>query len=240
MRGGPSRHSRDRVDAAFLPKPDPHYVVGTPTRRAPCGSTQRKSSTWTKPASPRSPSTRSSRLTTDGELFDRPRSPPPTHDRTSGDRAHHQPRERTPGDRSDERPRRRRSPPARGNHPPHRAASGPAAGRPRHVRLRVLEREPRRGRGGARRAPLAVTAAPRARSRSGRWPRRPAPRGKGGPPPAATAATPGQAPTPAPPMRLPEVITQRRPHPGRSVVRLDSSDGWNTPGFKRQGGRVGA
>src|ERR1700733_1322412 len=48
--------------------------------------------------------------------------------------------------------------------------------------------------------------------------------GNGRPLPAARAVAPERASTPAPPMRLPEVVTQMTPHRGKLMVRLDTFD----------------
>jgi rare lipoprotein A len=51
--------------------------------------------------------------------------------------------------------------------------------------------------------------------------------------PAPAVAAPDRAPTPAPPMRLPETITQSPPHSGKLMVRLDTFESYQYASVQR-------
>jgi rare lipoprotein A len=92
------------------------------------------------------------------------------------------------------------------------------------VRLRVLPNESHAAADAVPGAPsLALTAAPRGAVEVAELPPPPGVRqGNGRVLPAVTVAGPAEVTSPAPPMRLPEIVTQTLPRPGWLMVRLDT------------------
>ena len=103
------------------------------------------------------------------------------------------------------------------------------------VRLRVLPTESHAAAEAMPGAPsLGLTAAPRGRVEVAELAPVPGVRvGNGRPLPAAPVVTPDQPATVAPPMRLPEAVTQTRPQPGKLVVRLDTFDDYRYAAAQR-------
>lgn len=103
------------------------------------------------------------------------------------------------------------------------------------VRLQVLPNESHAAADALPGAPsLALTAAPRGSVQVAELAPPPGIRSDNGRTlPAAPAVVPEQAATSAPPMRLPEVITQITPRPGRLVVRLDTFDNYQYAAVQR-------
>jgi rare lipoprotein A len=103
------------------------------------------------------------------------------------------------------------------------------------VRLRVLPGESHAAADALPGAPsLAMTSAPRGSVEVAELPPPPGVRqGNGRTLPAAVAPTPDEAITAAPPMRLPEAITQTVPQPGMLMVRLDTFDEYQYAAVQR-------
>jgi rare lipoprotein A len=103
------------------------------------------------------------------------------------------------------------------------------------VRLRVLPNESHAAAEAVPGAPsLALMAAPRGAVQITELTPVPGVRqGRGRPLPAPAAAAPDRAPTPAPPMRMPETITQAPAHSGKLMVRLDTFDSYKYAAVQR-------
>jgi rare lipoprotein A len=103
------------------------------------------------------------------------------------------------------------------------------------VRLQVLPNESHAAADALPGAPsLALTAAPRGSVEVAELAPPPGVRaGNGRVLPATAAAVPEQAATAAPPMRLPEVIAQTTPRPGKLMVRLDTFDDYQYAAVQR-------
>lgn len=103
------------------------------------------------------------------------------------------------------------------------------------VRLQVLPNESHAAADALPGAPsLALTAAPRGSVEVAELAPPPGVRaGYGRVLPAAAAVVPEQAATAAPPMRLPEVIAQTTPRPGKLMVRLDTFDDYQYAAVQR-------
>jgi rare lipoprotein A len=209
------------------PKPDPHYVLGAPYK---VGSVwlypdesfdldQTGIASITKRAAPG--------LTTDGELFDQTAlaAAHPTVQLPAIARLTNLENGREVTLRINDR----------GSGDPHRLVEVtrrtatlldmPPSGIAR-VRLQVLPNESHAAAEAVPGAPLLrLTAAPRGDVQVAELLPIPGVRqGNGRPLPAARAVAPERTPTPAPPMRLPELVTQMPPHRGKLMVRLDTFD----------------
>lgn len=103
------------------------------------------------------------------------------------------------------------------------------------VRLRVLPNESHAAADALPGVPsLAMTAVPREEIEVAALPPPPGVRqGNSRTPPALTVAAAARAVMAAPPMRLPEAITQTTPHPGRLMVRLDTFENYQYAAVQR-------
>jgi rare lipoprotein A len=114
------------------------------------------------------------------------------------------------------------------------------AGSVAQVRLQVLPNESHAAADAMPGAPsLALTAAPRGSVEVAELPPPPGSRqGNGRALPIAVAAGPAEAASAAPPLRLPEIVFQTPPRPGRLMVRLDTFDDYQYASVQRA--RMGA
>jgi rare lipoprotein A len=217
-------------------KPNPHYVVGTPYQAGSVWIYPKETLDLDETGIAAIVKNGSARLTTDGELFDQSAlaASHPTVQLPAIARLTNLENGREVTVRLNDR----------GSGDPHRLVEItsrtavlldlPPGGVGR-VRLRLLPNESQAAAEAVPGAPaLALVAAPRGKVEVAELALPPGVReGKGRPLPVATVAPPERAPTPAPPMRLPEVVTQTAPHPGRLMVHLDTFDDYQYAAVQR-------
>jgi rare lipoprotein A len=225
-------------------KPDPHYVLGAPYQVGPAWLYPNESFDLDETGIASIAKRGAGGLTTDGELFDQTAlaAAYPTIQLPAIARLTNLENGREVTVRINDR----------GSGDPHRLVEVtrrtatlldmPPSGLAR-VRLRVLANESQAAAEAVPGAPsLGLAAAPRGGVEVAELLPIPGVRqGNGRPLPARTVAAPEQAPTPVPPMRLPEAVTQTTPHSGRLMVRLDTFDSYQYAVAQRaQMSRAGA
>jgi rare lipoprotein A len=223
-------------------KPDPHYVLGKPYQVGSVWFYPRESFDLDETGIASVAKSDIPRLTTDGEVFDQSAlaAAHPTIQLPAIARLTNLENGREVTVRLNDR----------GSGDPHRLVQVtsrtaalldmPPTGIAR-VRLRVQTNESHAAAESLPGAPsLAMTAAPRGTVEVAELAPLPGVRqGNGRHLPAAPVATPDQAVTAAPPMRLPEAITQTQPRPGNLMVHLDTFDDYQyaTVQRARMGGK---
>jgi rare lipoprotein A len=217
-------------------KPDPHYVLGKPYQAGAVWFYPRESFDLDETGIAAVAKTGAPRLTTDGEVFDQTALAAgyPTIQLPAIARLTNLENGRQITVRLNDR----------GSGDPHRLLDVtsrtallldmPPNGLAR-VRLQVLPNESHAAADALPGAPsLALTAAPRGSVEVAELAPPPGVRaGYGRVLPTAAAVVPEQAATAAPPMRLPEVITQTTPRPGKLMVRLDTFDDYQYAAVQR-------
>jgi rare lipoprotein A len=225
-------------------KPDPHYVLGKPYMAANVWYYPRESFNLDQTGLAAIAQGDSGRLTTDGEIFDQtalaaghPTIQLPAIARLTNLENGREVTVRL-NDRGTGDPRRlvevtRRTA---------QLLAMPPDGATR-VRLQVLPNESHAAADALPGAPsLAMTAAPRGAVEVAQLAPPPGIRQGGGQAlPAVSVSAPTEAPMAAPPMRLPEVITQTVPQPGQLMVELDTFEEYQYAAVQRaKMGRAGA
>lgn len=218
------------------PKPDPHYALGKPYQVGSVWFYPRESFDLDETGIASVATGDAPRLTTDGEVFDQGAlaAGEPTIQLPAIARLTNLENGREVMVRLNDR----------GSSDPHRLVEVtrrtaflldmPANGIAR-VRLQVLPNESHAAADALPGAPsLAMTAAPRGGVEVAELPPPPGVRqGNGRALPVAPVAAPEQAVAAAPPMRLPEMVTQTPPRPGQLMVRLDTFDEYQYAAVQR-------
>jgi rare lipoprotein A len=222
--------------APVLPKPDPHYVLGDPYKAGSVWLYPRESFDLDETGIASIAQHPPQSLTTDGELFDQSAlaAAHPTIQLPAIARLTNLENGREVTVRLNDR----------GSGDPHRlvevtSRTATLLGMPpsgiARVRLRVLPNESHAAAEAVPGAPsLALIAAPRGAVEVTELTPLPGVRqGHGRPLPTPAVVAPDRAPTPAPPMRLPETVTHAAPHNGKLMVRLDTFDSYQYASVQR-------
>jgi rare lipoprotein A len=218
------------------PKPDPHYVLGKPYQVGSVWFYPRESFDLDETGLAAVATGDAVRLTTDGEVFDQtilaagnPTIQLPAIARLTNLENGREVTIRL-NDRGSGDPRRLVEITRRTAHLLGMAADGVA-----QVRLRILPNESHAAADALPGAPsLALTAAPRGGVEVAELAPPPGVRqGNGRAIPVAPVARPAEAPAPAPPMRMPEAVTQTVPRPGQLMVELDTFEDYQYAAVQR-------